>query len=25
VRPAKVPSAEDMYRSWNNGVEVDPY
>jgi formylglycine-generating enzyme required for sulfatase activity len=25
VRPAKVPSAEDMYRFWNNGVEVDPY
>ena len=25
VRPAKVPSAEDMYRAWNNGVEVDPY
>lgn len=25
VRPATVPSAEEMYRSWNNGVEVDPY
>jgi formylglycine-generating enzyme required for sulfatase activity len=25
VRPSKVPSAEEMYRSWNNGVEVDPY
>ncbi len=25
VRPATVPSAEDMYRAWNNGVEVDPY
>ncbi len=25
VRPAKVPSAEEMYRAWNNGVEVDPY
>jgi formylglycine-generating enzyme required for sulfatase activity len=25
VRPATLPSAEDMYRAWNNGVEVDPY
>ena len=25
VRPAKVPSAEEMYRAWNNGVEVDPF
>jgi formylglycine-generating enzyme required for sulfatase activity len=25
VRPAKVPSAEEMYKAWNNGVEVDPY
>jgi formylglycine-generating enzyme required for sulfatase activity len=25
VRPAKLPSAEDMYRAWNNGVEVEPY
>ncbi len=25
VRPSKVPSAEEMYRVWNNGVEVDPY
>ena len=25
VRPSKVPSAEEMYRAWNNGVEVDPY
>jgi formylglycine-generating enzyme required for sulfatase activity len=25
VRPALVPSAEEMYRTWNNGVEVDPY
>jgi formylglycine-generating enzyme required for sulfatase activity len=25
VRPAKLPTAEDMYRAWNNGVEVDPY
>lgn len=23
VRPAKVPSAEEMYRYWNNGVEHD--
>jgi formylglycine-generating enzyme required for sulfatase activity len=25
VRPATLPSAEDMYRAWNNGVEIDPY
>ena len=25
VRPAKLPTAEDMYRAWNNGVEIDPY
>ena len=25
VRPAVLPSAEDMYRAWNNGVEVDPF
>lgn len=25
VRPATLPSADDMYRAWNNGVEVDPY
>ncbi len=25
VRPAALPSTEDMYRAWNNGVEVDPY
>ena len=25
IRPAKLPTAEDMYRAWNNGVEVDPY
>ena len=25
VRPAAVPSAEEMYKAWNNGVEVDPY
>jgi formylglycine-generating enzyme required for sulfatase activity len=25
VRPAKLPGAEEMYRAWNNGVEVDPY
>lgn len=25
VRPATLPSAEDMYRAWNNGVEVDPF
>jgi formylglycine-generating enzyme required for sulfatase activity len=25
VRPAKLPSAEDMYRAWNSGVELDPY
>ena len=25
VRPARLPSAEEMYRAWNNGVAVDPY
>jgi formylglycine-generating enzyme required for sulfatase activity len=25
VRPATLPSAEEMYRVWNNGVEVDPF
>jgi formylglycine-generating enzyme required for sulfatase activity len=25
VRPATLPSAEDMYRAWNNGVATDPY
>jgi formylglycine-generating enzyme required for sulfatase activity len=25
VRPAVVPSAEEMYRAWNSGVELDPY
>lgn len=25
LRPAALPSAEDMYRAWNNGVEVDPF
>ncbi len=25
VRPATLPSAEDMYRAWNNGVALDPY
>jgi formylglycine-generating enzyme required for sulfatase activity len=25
VRPAKLPTAEEMYRAWNNGVEIDPY
>jgi len=25
VRPANLPSALDMYRAWNNGVEVDPF
>jgi formylglycine-generating enzyme required for sulfatase activity len=25
VRPAALPSAEEMYRAWNNGVEVDPF
>jgi formylglycine-generating enzyme required for sulfatase activity len=25
VRPARLPSLEDMYRAWNNGVEIDPY
>lgn len=25
VRPARLPSAEEMYRVWNNGVEVDPF
>ena len=24
VRPATLPSAEEMYRAWNNGVELDP-
>jgi formylglycine-generating enzyme required for sulfatase activity len=24
VRPAALPSAEEMYRAWNNGVETDP-
>jgi hypothetical protein len=23
VRPAKVPSVEEMYAAWNNGVERD--
>ena len=25
VRPTVLPSAEEMYRAWNNGVELDPY
>jgi formylglycine-generating enzyme required for sulfatase activity len=25
VRPATLPSALEMYRVWNNGVEVDPF
>jgi formylglycine-generating enzyme required for sulfatase activity len=25
VRPATLPSADEMYRAWNNGVEVDPF
>ena len=25
LRPATVPSAEEMYRAWNSGVELDPY
>jgi formylglycine-generating enzyme required for sulfatase activity len=25
VRPATLPSAEEMYRAWNNGVEMDPF
>jgi formylglycine-generating enzyme required for sulfatase activity len=25
VRPAALPSLEDMYRAWNSGVEYDPY
>jgi formylglycine-generating enzyme required for sulfatase activity len=25
MRPATLPSAEEMYRAWNNGVEVDPF
>jgi formylglycine-generating enzyme required for sulfatase activity len=25
VRPATLPSAEEMYRFWNSGVELDPY
>ena len=24
VRPATLPSAEEMYRAWNNGVALDP-
>ena len=24
IRPVKLPTAEEMYRAWNNGVEVDP-
>ena len=23
VRPAKIPTAEEMYRYWNNGVQLD--
>jgi hypothetical protein len=23
VRPARLPSLEDMYRAWNSGVEYD--
>jgi formylglycine-generating enzyme required for sulfatase activity len=25
VRPATLPTAEEMYRAWNNGVQLDPY
>ncbi len=25
VRPATLPSVDDMYRAWNSGVELDPY
>jgi len=25
VRPAVLPNAEEMYRAWNSGVELDPY
>ena len=25
VRPAALPSADEMYRAWNNGVALDPY
>jgi formylglycine-generating enzyme required for sulfatase activity len=25
IRPAKLPPAEEMYRAWNNGVQMDPY
>ena len=25
VRPARLPSVEEMYRAWNNGVALDPY
>jgi formylglycine-generating enzyme required for sulfatase activity len=25
VRPATLPRVEEMYRAWNNGVELDPY
>jgi formylglycine-generating enzyme required for sulfatase activity len=25
VRPAALSSVEEMYRAWNNGVEVDPF
>jgi formylglycine-generating enzyme required for sulfatase activity len=25
VRPAALPSVDDMYRAWNSGVELDPY
>jgi formylglycine-generating enzyme required for sulfatase activity len=25
VRPGTLPGAEEMYRAWNSGVELDPY
>ena len=25
VRPSVLPGADEMYRAWNNGVELDPY
>lgn len=25
VRPAALPSVDEMYRAWNNGVALDPY
>ena len=25
VRPLRLPTADEMYRAWNSGVELDPY